>query len=355
MCAPFCGLVPIVTRRWRRMARRSGAHRGMRLSSEELAYEATTEGHRRSYLDIWHRELGLTPLVRRPSVATFFRLLRARRVLISTVDDHYAFSIAVGMLRALCFRKTAGILLRPLPKNTLSTKHRIKSLFLRLAKWTGRIHLVSLIPFEAEPDIELISSGWIFDPQWWDARELYSANNEAQIANYIRAARNYRIVVAFIGSAHTGKGIGHFLNLWNNSLEIRRQYLFVIGGKVDSLFDSQLSDFVENGGIAFNRFITDSEMGSLYDCADLIWVFYEPSYDQSSGIFGRSLITKKTPIVRKDSRLAIISRLLSISAIELDSETISRDFNTVAKPHQSEGPSNTEMRRISLETLTRLL
>ena len=129
--------------------------------------------------------------------------------------------------------------------------------------------------------------------------------------------------------------------------------VFAFGGKVSNDLQSELASFVEAGGFACNRFVTDSELLDLYASADLIWCAYGAGYDQASGILGRAAQLGIPVAVRRGSlsqRMCEQERIRHVAIDESD------DGSALASPPPRESSTTTAARtqRMRAESLRNL-
>jgi hypothetical protein len=104
-------------------------------------------------------------------------------------------------------------------------------------------------------------------------------------------------------------------------MEVRKIFSFAYGGKVEG-FDVLAEKFDQAGGVGENKFVSDSDLLSLYAASDLVWALYAEDYDQASGIFGRAAQLGIPVIVRIDSLLHGICKREGIKHIALNKDNV---------------------------------
>lgn len=232
-------------------------------------------------------------------------LLSRKPVLVPMIEDSF-FRFALGSLvRSLLGRRTAGIMMRPLPAlRGTSLRLRTKRAILKVLRRLPGCSVLTLVPFPLEPELTTIAHGWIYDLQNWDlqlAPPEEADENASDLIATIRSQAGGRRTLCALGYQNLIKGFPRFVELYDSSTQIRQDMLFVFGGKVDPACGDEADRFKAAGGLAFNRFVSDKELFGLYAAADLVWCHYDASYDQTSGILGRALQLGVPVVVRHGS------------------------------------------------------
>lgn len=226
------------------------------------------------------------------------------------------------LARSLVGRRTAGLLLRPLPTlRGRSLRLRAKRLMLKLLRYTPGAQVLTIVPFAVEPGFASIAHGWIHDLQNWDLQ--LEANPAAapaaqSLAQEIRRLAQGRPVCAAIGRQEQAKGFDRFAALYTANPGLRAAALFAFGGKVSPELAQVARDFAAQGGFALDRFVSDDELAGLYAAADLVWCAYAPDYDQASGVLGRALQHGIPVVARRSSVIAAICANEGHPCVELD-------------------------------------
>jgi hypothetical protein len=245
------------------------------------------DGHRASYIAFLS---GLFTLER---MGFSLRAVFSRDpVLVPMIEESFPIYAFTAVVRSLMGRRTAGFLFRPKPAlEGRGLRLRAKYVLLRLLRMLPRVSTLTILPFSLEPRFAEIADSWIHDPQLWDLEitpALREADASEPLVAELRAASAGRKVCTALGRQDRNKGFDWFAGLYAENQKLQNTMLFVSGGEVSGDLQSQLANFVEAGGFACNRFVTESELLNLYASSDLIWCSYDAGYDQASGILGRA-------------------------------------------------------------------
>ena len=246
------------------------------------------------------------------------------------IEDSPISYLFISIFRSLFQLKTVGLLFRPLPifkKDTFRMK--IKYFFLRALKLIPKIQTLLIIPDSLHVKFEKICDGWIYDMQLWDISDNYVAlyknlrvnYNDSSLASSIKLTANGRKVVCAIGSQNKRKGFDTFADAFIENSDIRNEYLFIFGGKLEGHTDL-LERFEQSGGMAINRFVSEEELIALYSSSDLVWALYDEEYDQASGIFGRALQFGVPSIIRSGSLVDKFCKIEKIPSLALSTGNI---------------------------------
>lgn len=282
-------------------------------------------------LDLDRPEDGHHPRYR----AALGRLLGARRrglgresvcargpVLIPSIEAGFALYVLICLVRALCGRRTVGLLFRPGPAlSGRSVRLRAKRLALGLLRRLPRVRTLTILPFAVEPGFADIADGWIYDLQLWDLEPAERAAVRAvrgALAEDIRERAGGRTVCCAIGRQDKSKGFDRFVRLYGEDPDLRAAVLFAFGGKVEAEAKRHVLTFEQAGGFACDRPLSDAELLEFYAAADLVWCAYDPDYDQASGILGRAVQGGIPVVVRRGSLLHRLCVLENFPHIALD-------------------------------------
>ena len=284
-----------------------------------IAYDAFEDGHRRSYLDTWARELGYDTLIARPSLGVLITLLRAQHVIFSTLDDVPLFYLIVGILRSCIGRRTVGIFLRPHGCfYTHHPKYKIKRAYYRfLASWPS-LAPVSIIPHFVNSHLAEVSRDWIYDPQNWD---LYSnppdVTKSTLLSEKIRIEARGRKIIAAIGGLNRFKGFEYFAAIAASLGTDSDSYFFVACGPLAHDCHNEAKSIEEAGGLVVGEFISDADIWALYGLSKAIWACYPALNDQASGIFGRAVQLGVPVIVRAGSFNAVQAERMGAPSLRI--------------------------------------
>src|SRR5262249_42215590 len=113
--------------------------------------------------------------------------------------------------RAALGKSTSGLLFSPGPCLTpQSLRSRIKRSLVRAILRTGAANVITIIPFDVEPRLREVASGWIDDAQLWDLDVLKHIDAKDRTAkalsDHIEANRGGRQVIAAVGRQISEKG-----------------------------------------------------------------------------------------------------------------------------------------------------
>ena len=222
-------------------------------------------------------------------------------------------ALCIAALRSFRGRKTVGLFFRPGSCFSQgSIKYFVRRILFGIVSRLPHVHILSLVPFEVSPTFSEVATNWIYDPQLWDIPYLgippldKPENLEALLSE---KAQGRRIIVALGGQNRT-KGFDYFTEIWHASPAIREAYLFVAAGKVVEKSQSSAEQFERDGGLLINRRIDDAELFYLYGKAHAVWSGYTPDYDQSSGIHGRAVQLGLPVIVRQNSLIETLGKII---------------------------------------------
>lgn len=261
------------------------------------------------------------------------------------------------LVRGLLGRRTAGLLLRPLPAlNGQSLRLRTKRAVLKLLRRTPGAQVLTIVPFTIEPTLASIAHGWIHDLQNWDLQlepALPAPPASGQLIQEIRRLSRGRAVCCAIGRQEREKGFDRFAGLYSASPPLRDAMLFAFGGKVSPEFAEAARIFADLGGLALDRYVTDAELIELYGAADLVWCVYSPDYDQASGVLGRALQLGIPVVARRGSVIAAICVNERHPCVELD-EGAGWEALAAVPPRASPDLSRSRARRHGAVSLKRL-
>lgn len=271
-------------------------------------YTGSLNGHRQSYLEFVKKKFG----GERINELTLF--FKKGPVFFLMIEDNFMLYFFVACIRAFFGNKTAGLLFRPKPAlNANNFRLKIKLYLLKFLKKIKKVQTLSIVPIPLEPEISTIVDDWIYDFQLWDItteqKKVFEQlkNNmkpsidesEYQIVQQVKDYANGRPVVVSLGVQNKAKGTQILAE--NIQYFIQHNYCVVLAGRfADDCQEVKLA-LEKSGTLIFDRFITDEEILGLYATADAVWCYYDPSYDQASGILGRAVQLGVLPIVRPNS------------------------------------------------------
>ncbi len=232
-------------------------------------------------------------------------------------------ALARATARSFMGRATIGLFFRPddcFLKGSI--KATIRRLLFRFVSRLPHVHILSILPGDVFPRLHEVATDWIYDPQLWDLNYLNetSAEPSPQIVAELAAASRGRRVVVALGKQNKSKGFDYLVDIWCESPRLRERYIFVVAGKLDASSAAQARRFVDLGGILVNERIANNDLFYLYKRADIIWACYAAGYDHSSGIHGRAVQLGVPVLVRRDSSIDRLGKLLGYPSLGLPGE-----------------------------------
>ena len=277
------------------------------------------DGHRGDYTQLFLEALPLICGDVSQNSGRHCLSLKSDCIFIQMIEGSYSVFLRSSILGLFGRHRTIGLLFRPREAIERRTfRHFLKYLFFRIFSRLPNVRVLTILPFEIEPQFAEIATGWIYDPQLWDLTfPGFETICDGSISNKIKAAASGRRVIMALGGQNREKGFDYLTNIWCNNTEIRSTHLFVVAGVVAAESKDKAAAFQAAGGILFDRRLEFSELMGLYSCADAVWSCYAPDYDQASGIFGRAFQLGIPAIVRSGSHIARLANSLNHETIEL--------------------------------------
>lgn len=327
-------------------------------------YSGNLDGHRASYLEFVKSNFEGERLAAKQL------FLHKGPVFFLMIEDNFALYFIVSIFRILIGKRTVGLLFRPKPAviaNSLRLK--LKKLALKFLKLFSNVQTISIVPTTLEPKIIEIVDGWIYDFQLWDislkqkkqAKEinyLFKQNDHIVFEKYKilklicdKNKKNKKILIA-LGAQNIGKGtelLANSMNQINNA-----DYFVVVAGKFSEDINQSKSIIENNGGLIFDRYISDDEILALYAISDSVWCFYDPSYDQASGILGRAIQFGIQPIVREGSISHLLCEQQMLNYVSVrNSDDIKLKLNNINMKYYQDS-DNTEVYKTLSESTLRI-
>jgi hypothetical protein len=289
-------------------------------ASEHLIYSVTITGHRQSYLDTLGAIFALQPVSGRMSFTLFRRLVAADRLLFAMLDEDMASFAAIAGARSLLGRPTAALFLRAQKCfETGRWYYPLKRRAFRALRWLPRLTVASITPFDVTPHHAEVAHCGVFDPQYWDLHDGKTLRRPGRtpLSEEVVAHAAGRSVLCVIGTLSSNKGLAFLAETLERHPRIKEQMLVVGAGSAPTEAALLAARLEKAGALIVGRFISDSELESLYGVADMIWACYTPDYDQASGVFGRAVQFGAEPITRKGSVIAAFAELNRLSHIAI--------------------------------------
>lgn len=301
-----------------------------------LVHLTNLSGHRGEYQELFGNIFGLSPSSGKAGGA---RMIAAKRLFFATLDDDILGFAKVALLRAMRGRRTLGLYLRPQSCLGPSARSRVKRLAMRALCAVPGVSVMSIIPFDFVPGIEVVCTDWGYDPQLWDQIDIPTAPDPATVSMIADLAKG-RPVLAFLGRASRIKGLPKLAALLAARPDLAKSITIVVAGSVDADCKPEAAQLSDLGATVWDRHITDAELSALYQSADLVWANYDASYDQASGIFGRAVQRGRPVVIREGAMLGRYAKLLGHPCVPLPDQpeaAVQRLAQAFAEPDLSPG------------------
>ncbi|MHA2939517.1 hypothetical protein ACXJY6_14640 [Vibrio sp. RC27] len=246
-------------------------------------------------------------------------LTRKEPLLFLMIEENFFLYVLISLFRILLKRKTSGLLFRGVEcTRGNSLRLKIKKNVLILLKYFENSKTISIIPFYLDRNLSDICDDWIYDFQFWDKEYLESQCNKLEVSRHeheIKRIAAGRKIVSAIGKQDVNKGFDKFIEMSKKNNE---KLLFISAGKISDNCRHFINDIDDKNILFIDSFISNNQLVALYRSSDFIWNLYSPQYDQSSGVFGRTLQYKNKPIIRKGSVLEKIALAEKLDHISLE-------------------------------------
>lgn len=286
-----------------------------------IVFSKFAAGHRSAYVELMSKMFDMEGLIGPVTSEVHEQLVMAPRLLFATFDDAPAVYAKVALRRRMSGLRTVGLVLRPqdcFQPRTLRTFARRRAF--ELLRSLKGLTLASATPFSIRPEYARIAHLGLCDPQYWDLYvdgDRAAPGTSALSASILKQAQG-RPIVMLMGALSAAKGIETLTATLKRAPDLSSAAFFVAAGRGLPGAEDILADFRAAGGHLFDQFLTDEEIVSLYGISDAIWACYAPSYNQTSGIFGRAMQFGVPAIVRSGSLIAEFARGLRLPVIGVD-------------------------------------
>ncbi|MDB4178044.1 hypothetical protein N9797_01755 [Gammaproteobacteria bacterium] len=276
-------------------------------NGENIVYALDRSGHRESYLALFNKMFSLEIVTGRVNIATAIKLIRAKSLVFATLDDHMPSFIFIVFVRSLLNKSSAALFLRSEKCfESGAWYYSYKKVIFSIIKRFRALNILTITPFSSAPNYQKIANLGTYDPQYWD---IYNDINQitssrTTLSDSIKIHSNGRDICCIMGSLISIKGLSFINNTILEYPELTKKISFIFAGRSPADDQDIIEKLKQKDVLVIDRFITDLEMESVYNIADMIWCCYEPSYNQSSGIFGRAIQHRKDVIVRSNSILS---------------------------------------------------
>lgn len=285
------------------------AVRPKRQSEPLLVYGVTQAGRRPAYLRALDRLFG----ARRAGLGEI--LLSRGPVLFLAIEEAFLSYVAICLLRAVFGRRTAGLLLCPMPLVAPKRWHcRIKRRLLHGLKRLEMVQTLTILPFTVLTAAAFVAKDWIYDIELWDLTE-----EERDAVDLLRRERRPGdpLVLTSLGRQSARKGFALFSESYGCCATLRERFRFIACGRVVPGLAHCADAFRAAGGVAVDRMLSDAELLGAYAASDAVWCLYPPSGDHATGVLGRAAQLGIPVVVREGSlahRLAVIENIPHVAA-----------------------------------------
>lgn len=289
------------------------------LASRGMVHTTSLSGHREEYLSLLVDIFDFEPSIGKVNGQRLYKLVSAPRLVFSSLDDDVFGFCFISMLRSLFGRKTVGLFIRPQSCFFKGPKAVVKRVLFAVMCRLSRVSIFTIVPYDIDPSLSKVSTGWVHDPQMWDLTDKeVSGNIESELSHKIIHEAHGRTIVSYLGRISLHKGFESLVRLIKHEPDLRKDFFFVAAGSVDKDCIEYVKTAGSMGIYVVDRFIAQDELLSLYSTTDMVWCCYDQAYDQASGVFGRCIQFGKVPIVRLGSVIQRYGAMTSASIIAID-------------------------------------
>lgn len=329
------------------------------------AYSRQDDGHRSAYVDFARSRLGAE------RIGTGGITGHADPVIFLMIEEGFWRYVGTSMLRALRGRRTIGLLFRPLPcVASRALRHRVKYTALRSLRRFRLISTLTIVPLDLDKRFSRIADGSVHDFQLWDLtpeeiatvqvsagrrtpEETSAPEGTGFSALDLRKAAGDRKIVVSLGLLNRSKGFDFLAHAYATHSALREKVLVAAGGRVEPASAAAGDALRKTGGWLADRFISNAELLQLYAAADVVWCYYEPDYDQASGILGRAMQLGLPVVVRKGSLNHLFCERLDYPHVASDGQDIDEVLDNLPPPLSPEEAERL-VERFRVESLSAL-
>lgn len=279
-------------------------------SRKSLVLERNPIGHRANYartvaliLDA-RCVIGFSP-------GSLIDAIVARHLVITTFESAPAIYLALLIVRTLTLRRSTVILTRSHVRPTgASVKSVSKRLGHGLLRRLSGVQRLTITPPDEYDGVE--TATYIEDIEFWDLPATVLENPAPTLLSQaaVRVAGG-RPIILVTGTLERSKGLAFLASLLAAHPALRERFAIVCTGLVDPGARGLLAPLAGMADVWEDRYLDDREIYSMYEVATAVWCCYDPSYDVSSGVFGRAVQFSRPTIVRAGSIVARIQDRLS--------------------------------------------
>lgn len=295
-----------------------------------LVFDAMGNGHRANYVRTLSRALGADGVIGELR-SHFGDILSYPIIVFSTFETRPAQFVLWTAFRSLLGKRTILLLLRA--KITDKGNRRLKTfVHLFLAALPG-VRLLSILPITESA--HLVGRAYeVQDPEFWDIAVEEKMPISTELSKDLLAKAAGRTIILCAGEISGDKGMGFLSEMMMSSEWMAGKYLICSVGKVSDDARADVDKIQSFGGYIIDRYVTDTELVSVFQQANFAWCCYPPERNMSSGIFGRSCQFGCWPLVRSGSILEQIATSYGIgSALPWGDANAAARVLTESEPH----------------------
>lgn len=272
-------------------------------NSSVIVFDALNAGHRENYVKTLSWILNADGIIG-PPLRHLKALVGCRILVFSSFETKPGAFALCAALRSLLGKKTVLLLLRAPIKG--ATNPQLKKIVHRSLAALPGVRLLTILPLRESPHLKGRAYE-IQDPEFWDLDSDKKTPCQTDLSEQVVNSAKGRKIILCAGGISGDKGMLFLSEMMKSPYWPAEDYLVCSIGQVSSDAVEAVDAIEELGGLVFNRYVTDIELVSAFQCAQFSWCCYPPERDMSSGVFGRSCQFECWPLVRSDSILEKIS------------------------------------------------
>jgi hypothetical protein len=275
-----------------------------------LLFDTDLGGHRHGYMEYLAGEFPI-PVPKKligKNLNNWLQLVKSPQVILVSADYYVIFAGTVGFVRRLLGKRSSAIYIAA---HNLNAKKgvvaSIKGTLLRLARTFKILNGYAITPFDVLPDLlPPLCTGWIYDIQFCASNSIASSQpleSETFLQTWFNEqnATSGKTIVQ-LGYLWQSRGAGQLLKI-GTGLASDSGWSVLLAGKMDDEIRSLGSKVGRGNILIHDSFLSEEMFDECLKKADLIWCYFPPEYDQSSGVFCNAFTSGKPVVVRGGSIL----------------------------------------------------
>ncbi len=284
--------------------------------AEAIVHASCPDGHRQRNRDHLGKLFAGEKVYGSLCSLLFIRLVRVRRLLISTLDDNVIAFACLALTRAVCGKRTVALFLRPHACFGDTLRATVKRWLFVSLKRLPNLTLITLTPFNIRPEYACIAHVGSYDPQYWDLTEHELRQSpQTELSRNVREMAAGRPLICALGRIDSSKGVAFMVDILRHNPLLGEELLWVWAGHAPKAERQWVERLTRAGALVIDRYLTEEELFSLYAISSVMWACYAPDYDQASGIFGRAIQYKVPVILREGSLLQQFAQRYGVDII----------------------------------------